>query len=192
MGTIKTTNIEPIADNGTVTLGSSGDTFTIPSGATLDLSNATQTGVGGVNTPAFMATLSSNQSVGSNGVNTKVAANSELFDTDSAYDNATYRFTPQVAGKYFVFGQVMCNGQTVSDLSIASSIIYRNTSVYKYAMVDFRNNPAQIVSPTVNAIVNLNGSSDYVEFFGNVYVEDGAGMRFNATYTYWGAYKIIE
>jgi hypothetical protein len=32
MGTIKTTNIEPIADNGTVTLGSSGDTFQTASG----------------------------------------------------------------------------------------------------------------------------------------------------------------
>lgn len=32
MGTIKTTNIEPIADNGTVTLGSSGDTFALASG----------------------------------------------------------------------------------------------------------------------------------------------------------------
>ena len=36
MGTIKTTNIEPIADNGTVTLGSSGDTFTVPSGVTVN------------------------------------------------------------------------------------------------------------------------------------------------------------
>ena len=35
MGTIKTTNIEPIADNGTVTLGSSGDTFTVPTGVGL-------------------------------------------------------------------------------------------------------------------------------------------------------------
>ena len=48
MGTIKTTNIEPIADNGTVTLGSSGDTFTVPSGVTVNMSSATQTGVGGL------------------------------------------------------------------------------------------------------------------------------------------------
>ena len=34
MGTLKTTNIEPIANNGTVTLGSSGDTIAIPSGST--------------------------------------------------------------------------------------------------------------------------------------------------------------
>ena len=45
MGTIKTTNIEPIADNGTVTLGSSGDTFTIPSGVTM-VNNGTQSGFG--------------------------------------------------------------------------------------------------------------------------------------------------
>ena len=35
-------------DSNTITLGASGDTITIPSGATIDLSNATQTGVGGV------------------------------------------------------------------------------------------------------------------------------------------------
>ena len=34
MGTIKATNIEPIADNGTVTLGSSGDTLAVGSGVT--------------------------------------------------------------------------------------------------------------------------------------------------------------
>ena len=38
MGTIKATNIEPIADNGTVTLGSSGDTFTLGSGVIDQLS----------------------------------------------------------------------------------------------------------------------------------------------------------
>ena len=66
MGTIKTTNIEPIADNGTVTLGSSGDTFTVPSGVTVNMSNATQTGVGGVNTPAFFAYMSSDLNVSDN------------------------------------------------------------------------------------------------------------------------------
>ena len=54
MGTIKTTNIEPIADNGTVTLGSSGDTFTIPSGANSSfLVQHRQVLVEG-NTPNFM------------------------------------------------------------------------------------------------------------------------------------------
>jgi hypothetical protein len=37
MGTIKTTNIETITGSGTLTLGQSGETISIPSGATLDL-----------------------------------------------------------------------------------------------------------------------------------------------------------
>jgi hypothetical protein len=37
----------------TITIGASGDTITVPTGATLDLSNATQTGVGGTNTPVL-------------------------------------------------------------------------------------------------------------------------------------------
>jgi len=35
MGTVKVTNIEPIADNGTITFGSSGDTLALAAGATM-------------------------------------------------------------------------------------------------------------------------------------------------------------
>ena len=38
MGTIKTTNIESISGSGTVTLGTSGETFNVPSGVTLSTS----------------------------------------------------------------------------------------------------------------------------------------------------------
>ena len=103
MGTIKTTNIEPIADNGTVTLGSSGDTITIPSGVTM-VNNGTQTGFGGVNTPAFQAKVSSSQSI-SDDTFTKIQFNTEDFDTDGVYDNSTnYRFTVPSgqAGKYAI------------------------------------------------------------------------------------------
>ena len=107
MGTIKTTNIEPIADNGTVTLGSSGDTFTVPSGVTVNMSSATQTGVGGVNTPAFEAYQSAIQTGVGDAVWTKLSMNTEAFDTDSMYDNSSnYRFTPTTAGKYFVFANI--------------------------------------------------------------------------------------
>ena len=45
------------------------------------------------NTPAFYAHLSSNQTIGTASY-TKVQFDTELFDTDNAYDNSTnYRFT---------------------------------------------------------------------------------------------------
>jgi hypothetical protein len=54
MSELKVNKVTPRSGT-TVTLGDSGDTITIPSGATIDLSSATQTGVGGTNTPAFLA-----------------------------------------------------------------------------------------------------------------------------------------
>ena len=38
MGTIKTTNIETITGSGTLTLGQSGETITVPSGTTVNMS----------------------------------------------------------------------------------------------------------------------------------------------------------
>ena len=84
MGTIKTTNIETITGSGTLTLGQSGETISIPSGATLDLSNATQTGVGGVNTPSFEVSLSSDQTL-SGGVETLVAFDTIHIDTGNYF-----------------------------------------------------------------------------------------------------------
>ena len=59
--------------------------------------------VGGKNTPSFSVTQGSAQDI-SNATATKLAFNTEVFDTDSAFDHSSnYRFTPGVAGKYFLF-----------------------------------------------------------------------------------------
>jgi hypothetical protein len=92
----------------TITIGASGDTVTIPSGATIDLSSATQTGVGGTNTPAFKVYLGSNQTV-IDSTDTKINLNTEVYDTDSAFDSSTnYRFTVPAGkgGKYYFGYQV--------------------------------------------------------------------------------------
>ena len=71
---------------------------------------------GGVNTPAFEAFLTTNQSV-TEDTQTKVQCNSEIFDTAGAYDNSSnYRFTPQVAGKYYVYGAVNMNCNAATSL----------------------------------------------------------------------------
>ena len=183
MGTIKTTNIEPIADNGTVTLGSSGDQFTLATGAKSSFLY-----------PAFEAYLSADQSVSSD-TDTKVQANTEIFDTDNCYDNSTnYRFTPTVAGKYFVYCNVTGHSNAQSSLNLTKGIIYKNGSVYKTQIIQFANNYGRRASVDVNAIIDFNGSSDYVELFGNV-KSTGASVNFegNGTFdkaTYLGAYRI--
>ena len=66
----------------------------------------TVSGAGQNNAPYFHARLGSDQSVGYTGNTTKIALNTEILDSASAYDTSTYRFTPQTAGKYFFYGQI--------------------------------------------------------------------------------------
>ena len=99
MSKLETNQVDP-ATGTTLTLGTSGDTISIPSGVTI-ANSGTATGFGGDNTPAFHAYVSSAISV-ANATFQTVLFQTEYFDTDSAYDPSTGRFTVPSgeAGKY--------------------------------------------------------------------------------------------
>jgi|VirMetMinimDraft_7_1064189.scaffolds.fasta_scaffold216518_1 hypothetical protein len=195
MGTIKTTNIETITGSGTLTLGQSGETISVPSGATLDLSSATQTGVGGVNTPAFQAYLSSDQTI-TELADVKIQFDTEFFDTDNCYDNSTnYRFTPTVAGKYLVYTSMRITASADSDMRNTLAMFYKNGSRINYFGTNYRNGNCRIAFCAGSMIVDMNGSSDYLEILAfadtvsgnNPFVDGGS-----ADHAIFGAYKIIE
>ena len=196
MATLFVDKIDP--QSGTsLEIGSSGDTITIPSGATI-VNSGTQTGFGGTMTPAFEAYLSANQTV-SDGVGTKAQVNTEVFDTDNCYDNSTnYRFTPTVAGKYFVYGKIAVD-EAAGNTRFGISLIYKNGSEVGRAFVNFdiggSSGPeGEGCAVTNTAIVDMNGSSDYIELYGVHDVLSGSGrFQGDATrrYTSFGAYRII-
>jgi hypothetical protein len=108
----------------TLTLGTSGDTISIPSGVTI--ANAgTATGFGESNTPSIKAVRGSAQSI-PNTTSTVVIFDTEIYDTDSAYDNSTGIFTVPAGkgGKYafFVTGGYDDNG----DINIANFWLSKN------------------------------------------------------------------
>jgi len=146
----------------------------------------------GTNTPAFLATRSSNQSI-PNATYTKVQFDTEVFDTDSCYDNSTnYRFTPTVAGKYFVTAQAGFENFNGTGHRVIWTI-YKNGSAYSIVgdmalSTDSGADPALIISTTVD----MNGSSDYLEVF--VYQNSGGSVNIinTSTYVKFQAYKIIE
>ena len=192
MGTIKTTNIETITGSGTLTLGQSGETITIPSGCTIT-NNGTQTAFGGVNTPAFEAYLSAQQVI-PNVTVTKINIDTERFDTANAYDNSTnYRFTPQTAGKYFVYANLnlQTNGKKVAN---AIPSIYKNGSNYTQSASNFANNTTSTIAIGTTNIITMNGSSDYLEVHAYIEVYDGAEARITPELagSYFGAFLIIE
>lgn len=193
MSTLKVDTILKRTGTGTITLGQSGDTITVPSGATMDLSNATQTGVGGVNTPAFEAYVSSNQSIGDQTL-TKIQFNTEKFDTDNAYDNSTnYRFTPQTSGKYFVYASAIAfssNGG-YDDVQYVSLELYKSGSRVSQAIYDLGSRQRQM-TPVISTIVDMNGSTDYLEVHAEINAHTGNGvLRGDSAKTRFGAYKIL-
>jgi len=151
MGTIKTTNIEPIADNGTVTLGSSGDTFTIPSGVTMTVPSG---GLSGQNYPAFMAVKTSNQSITS-GVTTKITFDDEILDTDGAYASDTFTVPTGKGGTYFIGTMIRSTCGSVNHYNYGFCRIYKNDSLLIDQILDLRNNPGTQLSYNNSGIVVL-------------------------------------
>jgi hypothetical protein len=90
----------------TLTLGTSGDTISIPSGVTI--ANAgTATGFGETNTPYFKAhTASSTQQVNSGAYLDPVVFGTELFDSDSAFASNVFTVPSGKGGKYFFHAQI--------------------------------------------------------------------------------------
>ena len=142
------------------------------------------------NYPAFYAHLSSSQSVSDN-VITKVQANTELLDTDNCYDNSTnYRFTPNVAGKYLVFAAVSGESNTTDSVNSVTCNISKNNVTFTNPNLASSGGRTRFIQTSM-VVVDMNGSSDYVELFGTVNINSGTA-EFNAgtKQTYFGAYRI--
>jgi hypothetical protein len=190
MGTLFVDKLDP--QSGTsLEIGSSGDTITIPSGATIT-NNGTQTGFGEANTPAFLATLSADTSI-TDDVITLIPANNEVFDTDSAYNNGTYKFTPQTAGKYLVFVYAQCNASGAGQSGQFTSYIYKNGSAYCESELSMADNAASRLSATAISIVDMNGSSDYIQgYVVNNVISGSTTLKSDSNKkTRFGAFRII-
>lgn len=154
----------------------------------------TVTGAGGVNTPAFEAKGSAEMSGQSSNTWTKLAMNTELFDTNSMYDTSTYRFTPTVAGKYYVYGFFSMYTENSYNMFVSNIAIYKNGSNYKY----LANNDGS-TSPNANEkgvflgdIIDFNGSSDYVELYARLRSHSGnVAFQIQGVTGGFGGYKII-
>ena len=171
MGTIKTTNIQSISGSGTVTLGTSGETFTVPSGVTVNMSSATQTGVGGENTPAFAMRGSGSLQTVTDNTFTKAQLNNADIDTDSACDTSTnYRFTVPSgkAGKYFICASLNAYTAT-NDQQLFDGLIYKNGSsiasnLWQYSTAA---NAGRHNAYSQSIVVDL-AAGDYIELYGRI------------------------
>ena len=177
MSTLKVSTISPLGTDATntITIGTNG-TDTVTGACSM--------------VPAFFARLSSNQSISSD-TSTKIQVDTEIFDSDDKYDNSTnYRFTPTIAGKYFVFAGVRFDNQISqatmrAELSFNGSIIGSNF----LAANDSSTNKDYTIEVSC---IQIFDSDDYIELFAQ---SDGSGSQTingdSTNKTYFGAYKLI-
>jgi hypothetical protein len=155
-------------------------------------------GVGSLNVPAFLAKMSGDQNVTSQ-TKTKVEFDTEVYDTDSKYDHSTnYRFTPTVAGTYFIYAQVDAKSNNNTELRDFFLVLAKNGSdfyVTRHNLTDnFHNRLALNLQVT-----DVADSDDYYEV--KVYVSDASGNPTlaaleplggdNGVASFFGAYKLI-
>jgi len=180
---LKVDKISP-ASGTSFTFGDSGDTFTIPSGATI-ANSGTATGFGGDNTPSFKATCSGTTTV-ANDANVKIAFNTEVWDTDSAFDTSNYRFTVPSGegGKYFFIASMEINitGATTS----MRPMIWKNGATAIRTM----SYESYYPSESTSGVINL-AAGDYVEAY--LYHNSGGSqaVQTSTTDTFFLGYKLI-
>lgn len=106
---------------------------------------------------AFSAYATGGQTV-SGTTRTVVQYNNEHFDTDSCYDHSTnYRFTPNVAGIYYIAASTRISSET--DQEIYDLEIRKNGTVVRRNAA----NQYRYTSNSVEGLFEANGGSDYFD-----------------------------
>lgn len=126
MSEIKVDQLSPRTASGTITLGSSGDSLTIPSGVTLT-NNGTATGFTNVFDVYFQGELASNQTI-ARATNVKVTGmTSNKIDSDSAFDGTTFTVPSGKGGFYIIFVHTFFDFSAVGEDGMdAIAMIYVN------------------------------------------------------------------
>jgi len=153
MSEIQANKLSP-ASGTALQVGDSGDTITIPSGATIT-NNGTQTGFGGTNTSLFKAYYTGNGSISAN-TNTKIVFNNEYFDSNNVYDTSTGKFTAPESATYFFLAQFYV-GTALSRLQVR---LFKNGSILE--IIGFSGDNAGAV--TGSTILSL-AQNDYIEIY---------------------------
>jgi hypothetical protein len=175
----------------TLTLGTSGDTISIPSGVTI--ANAgTATGFGGANTPIWYVRRNADQAITHNTF-TKVEWNVETIDTDNAFDPSTnYRFTvPSGAAGYYY---------------IEANVSFYDAAAQEHHYVEIRKNGSNVGSQptgittvaddtdrymqTISGVFNL-AVSDYIEIYAYWYTS-GGDTSATISQSWFNGYKLIS
>ena len=161
----------------TITLGASGDTITVPSGATLNVNSSATLSGALTNTPAFIAYKTANQTIAT-ATDAKITFEAEQLDTNSGYDTSLSRFTPGVAGYYWI--GAYWRYATSTNFTNGQWLLYKNGAVLNNVTQSNDDNEANNYN-----YITYASATDYFEMYG--YQNSGINVTVNGSASYQGS-----
>jgi hypothetical protein len=189
MSTIEVNKITPVSGGTAIQVGESGDTITIPSGATL--ANA-GTATGFENhfaTTGFSAYIGSTQTCTS-GAETVLTFDTERFDLGSAFDTSAYTYTPPSTGYYMFNFAVSFRGGANTNLARCNVGMKKASSTFQDWEKDF--SASYVLNAGTSATIFANVSdTDAYKLFVNITDQSGNPQVLGTiTNSYFEGYRI--
>ena len=158
------------------------------------MSNATQTGVGGANTPFFIARKTSDQVI-SDATETKLTF--EATDTESSsgvFDLTNNKFTVTEAGKYNISINVY-HYDSDNEILRSDGWIYKNGSAYAQWINDRTTDTNERGLQVGGSIIMNLSVNDYIEAYARSDTNDGGATNIEGSssllLTYLSGFKLI-
>ena len=190
MSKLETNQVDP-ATGTTLTLGTSGDTISIPSGVTI-ANSGTATGFGSDNTPAFLVRKASTQDV-SDASDVQVTFDTEVIDTDNAFASNTFTVPSGEAGKYLISCQLTMHGSSATTLEYSTIKIFKNDTHFVNSQWVAYNNPGMYQTPCLTVIMDLS-AGDTLKVYTYIDVSSGTAKVAGETSrfaTWFQGFKLI-
>jgi len=164
----------------TITLGTSGDTITVPTGATLTVPNG---GLSGQNYPAFYVYKNAYQT-STDLTTTKMTWDVVELDTDNAFSSDKFTVPSGKDGKYYIESSLLIQAAAgVDQMARTVSYISKNGTDIVQSFFDLRNSPGVKYSTTVSSILNLS-AGDYIEINGFGDTVSGGNVEFRGSVSF--------
>ena len=184
-GTLKVGNIQTSSGSGTITLGQSGETITIPTGTTVSGAMS--------NKPSFSAKLTSDFTLATS-TRTLIPLDLIEFDTNNCFDTSTSRFTVPSSGKYLISSLIAIDDLDNNDYSQlwfyknGSRDFTLNGTTKRYLSQIYSSNTGIMQDNMLTAVLDLQ-KDDYIQIYGAH--NQGADQVVRHNYTFLQGYKLI-
>ena len=143
----------------TITSPANSDVLQYSSGTSKWVNTPLVSAVAGAAGPSFLVHKNGAAQSVAGSTNTKITWSTETSDTNNNF--ASDRFTPTVAGKYLIQAHITTN-EAIASGTVVLARIYKNGAAVASGQIG---GSAHSASGDVTAIIDMNGSTDYVEVY---------------------------